>query len=188
MKIVLILLCVCGIAFFAACNKTEDNNFMRNKDMARKINDTPIEALSRAAINGDIEKVKKLIATGNITDDSYNEALDFAAEQGYPEIVKLLIESGADVNLKIISKENNNYEHGDGTGEPYFIYQIYERSILNKLLKEQAELKKTIKFYDTLYSYDTKEELQQREKNIAEIIKILKKAGAKDTEKFIGIE
>ena len=204
MKIFLILLCVCGIAFFAACNKTEDNNFMKNKDMTRKINATPIETLSNAAINGDIEKVKKLIATGNITDDSYNEALNFAAEQGYTEIVKLLIESGADVNANSNIAMYNSYPltlaaiNGHEDIVKFLITQGADVNAKNIISIPTDLIKKNKGVYyqeTALFECSVLNILEGRKKqgifkgkNFENIIKILKDAGAKDTEKFLKTE
>ena len=53
--------------------------------------------------SGDSDKVKRLIEEGadvNAKDNYGNTALMWASQHGYIEVAKLLIEAGADVNLR----------------------------------------------------------------------------------------
>ena len=56
--------------------------------------------LQKAAIRGDKDKVKRLLADGSDPKDNTDgfTALHFAAAEGYKEIATLLIDAGADVN------------------------------------------------------------------------------------------
>mmetsp|Transcript_24327 Transcript_24327/g.53564 ORF Transcript_24327/g.53564 Transcript_24327/m.53564 type:complete len:305 (-) Transcript_24327:166-1080(-) len=59
--------------------------------------------LHRAAINGDAEQAKKLLAAGakvGITDVRGVTPLHFACRRGYVDVAKELIEAGADVSLR----------------------------------------------------------------------------------------
>lgn len=59
--------------------------------------------LIRAARSGDVKQVQALLAQGanaNASDRDGTTALMFAAQQGYTEIVKVLCDRGADLNLR----------------------------------------------------------------------------------------
>jgi ankyrin repeat protein len=61
------------------------------------------EALSAAVRAGDVAAVRKLLADGVPVDTKFRydrTALSFACDRGHLEVVKLLLESGADVNAK----------------------------------------------------------------------------------------
>ena len=62
------------------------------------------EKFLNAAENGDIEEIKYLLENKNLnvnTKDEYNNtALIFSSAFGYNEIVELLIENGANIELK----------------------------------------------------------------------------------------
>jgi hypothetical protein len=65
--------------------------------------DDPGDALRRAASVGDLAKVKELLAAGvdaNAANAYGGTALSFASDKGHAEVVKLLLEHGADVNVK----------------------------------------------------------------------------------------
>lgn len=53
-----------------------------------------------AAEDGDIDKVKELLASGIDIKFKYSSALLSVVENNHPDMVKLLIKSGADVNIK----------------------------------------------------------------------------------------
>lgn len=60
-------------------------------------------AIHRAAIRGDLSKLKKIIAAGgdlNLSDRSGITPLMIAAQKGHKEIVEYLIDHGADINAK----------------------------------------------------------------------------------------
>jgi ankyrin repeat protein/beta-lactamase regulating signal transducer with metallopeptidase domain len=63
--------------------------------------DTAIKSLHKAAADGDLEQVKKLIAQGadiNAKDSQKRTALQYASEKGHAEVARLLISHGAYVN------------------------------------------------------------------------------------------
>ena len=71
-----------------------------------------------AAMRGNIEAVKQHIAAGtdvNIKDDDGFTSLYYAAQNGYKEIAELLIEKGADVNVKLESQTAKEYGMGGAT-------------------------------------------------------------------------
>jgi ankyrin repeat protein len=93
-RVLLSLSCVFLMSsVFADVNTTKDSNF----SAVKKEQKTDDFQLSYAANNGDIEKVKELIAKGcnvNIRDE-YNWT---PLNSGHKEVAKLLIANGADVN------------------------------------------------------------------------------------------
>lgn len=65
--------------------------------------DDPGDALRRAASAGDVAKVKELLAAGvdaNAANSYGGTALSFAADKGHAEVVKLLLEHGANPNVR----------------------------------------------------------------------------------------
>jgi len=70
-------------------------------------------AICQAVVDGDIERVKLLISKGpdlNAEDDKGQIPLNLAAREGHKEIVELLLEHGADVNVgSVFGKEYNNW-------------------------------------------------------------------------------
>jgi hypothetical protein len=73
-----------------------------------------MDALRTACRNGDIETVTRLIDTvDNINElDKHNSSLlDTAVTRGHVEIVKLLIDKGADVHLKLGFEGKGNFLH-----------------------------------------------------------------------------
>jgi hypothetical protein len=61
-----------------------------------------LEALHRAAVDGEIEQVKSLISKGADVNTKNGEGwtpLQYAASRGYMEIVELLLEHGADLHI-----------------------------------------------------------------------------------------
>ncbi|MBF0386862.1 MAG: ankyrin repeat domain-containing protein [Candidatus Omnitrophica bacterium] len=68
------------------------------------------EQLHFAAQDGDLNKCKELIEQGfsvNQFNDMAKTPLHYAAEKEQPEVVKLLIASGADVNAHDVSRIGN---------------------------------------------------------------------------------
>ena len=66
------------------------------------------EQLVRATYAGDVERVKALLNEGvnpNSADRIEQTALFFAARSGHTEIVKALLTAGAEVDKKVIKKE-----------------------------------------------------------------------------------
>ena len=79
----------------------------------------PDISIDEAAASGNIEAVRQHIAAGtdvNIKDDDGFTALYFAAQEGQKEIAELLIEKGADVNVKLESQTAK--ENGMGGATP----------------------------------------------------------------------
>ena len=79
----------------------------------------PDISIGEAAESGNIEAVRQHIAAGtdvNIKDDDGFTALYFAAQEGQKEIAELLIEKGADVNVKLESQTAK--ENGMGGATP----------------------------------------------------------------------
>ena len=71
-----------------------------------------------AAMRGNIEAVKQHIAAGtdvNIKDDDGFAALYFAAQNFHKEIAELIIEKGADVNVKLESQTAKELGMGGAT-------------------------------------------------------------------------
>lgn len=65
------------------------------------------EQLHTAAANGDVENAKVLLQQGanpNATSKNGVPALASAAHRGYLPVVKLLLESGSDVNAKVVDR------------------------------------------------------------------------------------
>ncbi|RLB59973.1 MAG: hypothetical protein DRI34_00170 [Deltaproteobacteria bacterium] len=74
--------------------RVQENSRLQSGD------DEPLPPLSRAAWNGDLDLVRKLIAEGadvDRRDETDNRALDYAAIRGDLPIVELLVSAGADV-------------------------------------------------------------------------------------------
>ena len=68
---------------------------------------TPIEEFLKAAENGNLKKIKSMLNKEvniktliNAVDKENNTALILASKFGYHKIVKILIENGADINIK----------------------------------------------------------------------------------------
>jgi ankyrin repeat protein len=70
-------------------------------------------AICQAVVDGDIERVKLLISKGpdlNEENEKGQIPLNLAAREGHKEIVELLLEHGADVNVgSVFGKEYNNW-------------------------------------------------------------------------------
>ena len=95
---------------------------------------TPLtEILLKAAQNGDISKVEKLLSKGaeiNAKDIDGRTALILATEEGHTDVVKMLIYKGAEVNAK---------DKGGGTALMYAASKGYG-DIVNMLLEKDAKL------------------------------------------------
>lgn len=62
---------------------------------------TESEEIFTAVVNGDIEKIRKLLESGvnpSLSDSEKMTPLHFAVDRGYIEIVKLLIQNSANLN------------------------------------------------------------------------------------------
>jgi ankyrin repeat protein len=71
------------------------------KSMASRIYKEPAEQLYEATRDGDIKKVKSLIADGvdvNSRDWNGGTPLHLAVSHGGPDLVELLLDHGADIN------------------------------------------------------------------------------------------
>ena len=215
MKIFLILLCVCGVVFGACNHTKKENisNTINAPTAEVYIEQVNEYAVIIPLANGNTEEAKKQLEELKLSDLSYNSILGLAAELGNTEIAKLAIEKGANVNenaagkfhpltlaaingrvdtvkalveagadvnaLDIALGPNNNATSIISSKN------IYEYSVLNLVLERQKNIKESIAVMQNKKNETKEEELKEQEKNISEVIKILKAAGAKNTEKFL---
>ncbi len=176
MKIVLIIIGICliiaAISFIAIKNK-------RKKDI---LNNQFLEAVD----NDNLEKAKALLAKGadvNALDEFGETALISQSREGNIEFVKFLLENNADVNLMF--KEEIEI-HGDPNGGGGGGKMIRKASPLHILLEYSNMLNEKREPIPREWidgDYDAYMiSLEQKKKNIKEIINILKTADAKDIE------
>jgi len=101
----LVCYCVFGLALaslliVAGCGKNDDDK------SAVKDDGQPLRwaCIHDAATRGDLADVKRHLQRGadvNATDIAFHTPLHYAAREGHTEIVKLLINSGADMNVVV---------------------------------------------------------------------------------------
>jgi len=96
------------ILVLSGCSQNRPSTFKspKNKDQAEEVKtqqSDSVQALMDAIINGETEKVKKLLskdADSNKKDDLGNTPLIVSVQYGDLEITKLLLEAGADPTIQ----------------------------------------------------------------------------------------
>lgn len=177
-----ILLILTLALLIIGCGDSEDKLIEENNsatdNITEKIDTTPYDnmsseeknlALIEASKNGDLEKIKGLIASGaqinyryeDLEGDIFDDtALMRASSEGHIEVVKYLIENGADVN-----------NHADG-GRPLMSASSGGHLEIVKLLVENgADINAKGQSYNSAL-------IEATYKNYIEIIKLLIDAGA----------
>ena len=144
--------------------------------------------LVAAAEGGNTSLVKTILNSGVGKDDK-RKALLKAVESSDTEIVKLLLEAGTDIN---------GYKNSDKSSSQggIRVYNIWEDSALETALKRQEQIQESKRHLQKMIDMESDpnclgcgpdeeeisklERLQKAEKNIAEIIKLLKQAETKE--------
>ncbi len=118
-----------------------------------------------ACKNGDLKKVQFLINTGidvNLQNEKENTALIFAVKYQHKDIVELLLENNAYVNIKVDGREHLLF---------YGIKQVLETKIIELLINNGADVNIKDDISDTALMYAVRN-------NNTEVSKLLIKNGA----------
>ena len=205
MKVILIimsvcLVCVCAIMGYKTYQNEKEKAELRELEEQRQMvyqqmeYNKKVSPLIDAAGKGDIEEVKRLIKEGadvngigkTKIDDlevkpfnlgpNETTALIEAISQGHTEIVKLLLDSGADV----YAKKFRYIREGDPAKDEPFYFKLSEE---NTAWQEALSSKQKSRIFFSNISSAELAKLKQKEKNLDEIIEILKAHGAMEYEK-----
>ena len=128
------------------------NKFRKTRSKRQRGGD--VNDLIQASVNGDIEKVKKILEDGadiNATDEDGNTALSMAVINAQYDVVELLLDNGADINTKNVDGdtplihainfgEAGDYDMVDLLLEHPYIELELDLEELEKLMLEELEL------------------------------------------------
>ena len=129
---------------------------MRRQDT---VQDVFIKACERGEENLVIELIKNKYVNVNMPDGYGEMPLVIAAKRGKPEIVKILLRNGADI--EVVCNEKGNIEN--------YIYNYDVKSVLNEYIDHMKEK-------DDVRLYKDNEDLRKRVSELEKKLKNLKDA------------
>jgi len=162
MKKICILFLTILLASCSSCQSVEEQKV--SEEESKTVADLKKE-LRWAAQNGDVEKVKELIASGVDVDslvDGVHTPLMFAVYYGHYEVAKILIDKGADVN----AAHSTNHT---------VLYHALEASQLHaELIQLLVDAGVNMDYWPLMWAI----QYQYRNSEVAELMAILIEAGA----------